>query len=113
MRYNDSDSKLTPEDKEFITQVRNFAQVSGLYFNIYINPIIHNGALIVYDPAATYQKVFDGPRDQTLMVVIKAFFEGYMHGRRHGSDQGRRGMQAEFRSLLGIEEDDDKLYISR
>lgn len=110
---HDSDRNLSPEDLEFITKVRDYAKVLGLYLNIYINPIIHNGALIVYDPQATYQKIFEGPKGVQLMGHVQGFLEGYMHGRRHGSDQGRRGMQSEFRSLLGIEEDDDKLYISR
>jgi hypothetical protein len=108
----DSDRSLSPEDLEFITKVRELAKGLGLYFNIYINPIIHNGALIVYDPQASYQKIFDGARDAMLMAQIQGFFEGYMHGRRHGSDQGRRGMQSELRSLLGIEESDGQLYIS-
>ncbi len=110
---HDSDRNLSPEDLEFITQVRAYAKELGLYFNIYINPIIHNGALIVYIPEATHQKIFQGPRNDALMAHIHGYFEGYSYGRRHGSDQGRRGMQSELRSLLGIEEDGDRLYISR
>lgn len=110
---HESDRKLSPEDLAFITQVRAHATGLGLYLNIYINPIIHNGALVSYAPQASYQKVFAGERNETLMAVIKAYFDGYAIGRHHGSDQGRRGMQSELRSLLGIEEDDGRVYISR
>jgi hypothetical protein len=112
MRY-DYDSKLSTADLEFITQVRAYVSGLGLYFNIYINPLVYNGALIAFSPTPHFQKVFDGDRDQALMVSIKSFFEGYARGHTHGSDQGRRGMQSEFRSMLGIEEDDDRVYISR
>lgn len=109
----DSDRKLSPEDLAFVEQVRDYSKTLGLYFEIYINPIIHNGALIVYIREATHQKVFEGPRNDQLMEQVRGYFEGFLLGRRSGYDQGRRGVQSEMRSLLGIEEDGDRVYISR
>jgi len=112
MAYGDEerDRNLNPEDREFLQKVRDIAKDFGLYFTFSISPIVYNGAVVGYDPHASFQKVFEGPRN---LEAIRMFLEGYTRGKSHGRDAGRRDMQAEFRSLLGIEEDSGTLYISR